>query len=159
MRVPTTLFLDNIESLYSVKHPSQYRKLCAQIGDTYLQEADYCSSRADFISDIETFWSVNVRVGRQQWGDYERAIIGKEHPKDKNILWGGILPFFFNDDDNAIFGFSSNGSVNDDAVLVWRVHMIVYSYHSLFVFTEKYLSHCIHVQPHLLRRIRLALYL
>ena len=106
----------------------------ARLRDTDLQSTGCGFGGADFISDIETFWSVNVRVGEQQWGDYERAIIGKTHPKDKNRLWGEILPFFFNDHD--VFGFSPDGS--SDRVYVWSVHTIVGSYPSLSAFTEAY---------------------
>jgi len=159
MRVPTTEFLDDIERRYSVKYPEQYREFCALLKDSGLQSTVYGSSNVDFISDLETFWSVNVRVGEQQWGDYERAIAGKEHPKDKNRLWGGILPFFDNDDDGDVFGFSADGSSvrvctyddngnalgfsfdgdSGDRVYVWSVHTIVHVYPSLSAFVEDYL--------------------
>ena len=138
MRVPAVEFLDEIENLYSVKYPRQYRELCAQLKDTDFHSTSGSFDEADFITDIEAFWSVNVRVGEQQWRDYEIAIAGKVHPKDKNILWGGILPFFF--DSRVVFGFSS-AEGDDDRVFVWSVHPIVYGYHSLSKFADVYLRH------------------
>lgn len=136
MKVPTTEFLDSIECLYTVKYPRQYRELCAQLNGIDIQCSGCGVGSAHFITDIETFWAVNTRVGEQQWGDYERAIAGKEHPKDKNKLWGQILPFFF--DDHDVFGFSDDGSTADQ-VHVWSVHTIVHSYPSLSAFTEAHL--------------------
>ncbi|MDR2012511.1 MAG: hypothetical protein LBQ20_05620 [Rhodanobacter sp.] len=135
MKVPSSEFLDSIEHLYSVKYPRQYRELCVRLKDIDLQPAEnFLPGRVDFISDIETFWAVNVRVGEEQCGDYERAIIGKELPKDKNILWGEILPFSFTED--SIFGFLSDGSTGEQ-VHVWSIHTLVYSYPSLFAFLEE----------------------
>ena len=37
--------------------------------------------RPTFITDIETFWAVNVRVGEEQWGDYERTSSRKAAPQ------------------------------------------------------------------------------
>ena len=138
MRVPAVEFLDEIERLYSVKYPKQYRELCAQLKDTDFHSTNGSFDGADFITDIETFWSVNVRVGEGEWGDYEFAIAGKRHPKDKNMLWGGILPFFF--EDSVVFGFSS-AEGSDDSVYVWNIHTIVGYYHSLSRFADKYLRH------------------
>ena len=136
MKVPAAEFLDNIERLYSVRYPQQYRKLCTQLTDIDIQGNACGAGSAHFITDIETFWAVNTRVGKQQWGDYERAIAGKERPKDRNRLWGTILPFFF--DDHCVFGFSADGST-EDQVHVWRVHTIVHSYPSLSAFAEAHL--------------------
>lgn len=136
MKVPTAEFLDNIERLYTIKYPRRYRELCAQLNGIDIQGTGCGASSAHFITDIETFWAVNTRVGEQQWGDYERAIAGKEHPKDKNKLRGQILPFFF--DDDCVFGFSEDGST-DDQVQVWSVHTVVHSYPSLSAFTEAHL--------------------
>jgi hypothetical protein len=130
LRVPTAEFLDNIERRYVAKYPRQYRELCAQLDGIDIQGTD-CGGGAHFITDIEMFWAVNTRVGEQQWGDYERAIAGKGHRKDKNKLWGQILPFFF--DADCVFGFSGDGST-DDQVHVWSVHTIVHSYPSLSAF-------------------------
>lgn len=132
MNVPAAGFLDDVERLYAVRYPRQYRALCAQLAGIDIQD----TGCARFITDIETFWAVNTRVGEQQWGDYERAIAGKEHPKDKNRLWGGILPFFFDDVD--VFGFSDDGST-EDQVHVWSVHTIVHTYPSLSAFAEVHL--------------------
>ena len=133
MRVPATEFLDKIERFYSVKYPRQYRELCAQLKNADLQNTGCRSVGADFISDIETFWSANIKVGEGQWGDWERAIVGKERPKDKNRLWGEILPFFF--DEKCIFGFSTDANFGDQ-VYVWSIHTIVYVYPSLSAFAE-----------------------
>lgn len=133
MKSPTPQFLDNIESLYAIKYPKQYRELCVQFSGLDIQGTDCAVGSAHFITDIETFRAVNNRVGEQQWGDYERAIAKQEHPKDKNKLWGNLLPFFF--DDHCIFGFSDDGSTNDQ-VHVWSIHTIVHSYPSLLAFIE-----------------------
>jgi len=143
MKVPTSEFLDSIERLYSVKYPREYREFCARFKDTVLQAAEHFSGPADFIADIETFQAVNVRVGEGQWGDWERALVGQERPKDKNILWGGILPFCFAGDTvfgfHTVYGLLSDGSLGEQ-VHVWAVHTLVHSYPSLAAFAEAYLA-------------------
>lgn len=138
MKVPSTQFLDNIEQLYSVNYPHSYRKFCAKFHQGGLQGITHASRNTKFITDVEEFWSVNVKVGSEQWNDYERAISGVQHPKDKNTLWGGILPFCANNDEQCVFGFDVRAD-SSDRVHVWSVHTTVHIYSSFSDFFAEYL--------------------
>lgn len=133
MKVPSTEFLESIERSYSVRYPEPFKALCARLATTTSDAARFVAAGGRFIVDLETFWAVNTRVGEEQWGDYERAIVGARHPKDRNRLWGGILPFFV--DDSCVYGFSADGKTGE-RVHVWSVHTLVHSYPSLADFAE-----------------------
>ncbi len=121
MKIPTIEFLMEAEKTFPVFYPETFKFFCQKYG-----LSNELRLRGDFICDIETLVSTNIKIGEGTWGDYEIAIAGKRHPKDGYKLWCDLLPIFI--DGNDIYGFPyKEGS---DAVHVWSVHTIVYSWSS-----------------------------
>ena len=137
VKVPTLEFLEEVERLYAVKFPAEYRAFCVRFQGVELQAISGGTRPVGFITDLDTFRAVNTGVGEGQWGDLERAIVGKEHPKDGHRLWGAIVPFFF--DGTDVYAFSEDGS-EGEKVLVWAVHCIVHAYPSLLAFARTHLA-------------------
>ena len=124
MKLPSVEFFNSVEMFFSASYPVQYKLFCSE-------HPSLTPTSGQFITDIETLKAINMRIGEEQWGDYEFAIAGKRHPKDGSQFWGELLPFYF--DESEIYGFPIDGS-GSDIVHVWRVHTIVHSYPSLSAF-------------------------
>lgn len=130
---PTIAFLESVEQRFSARYPSQYKALCFASDRPNPSMAALLAGGVEFICDLKRLQAVNVKVGEEQWGDYEQAIAGRLHAKDGDKLWGGILPFATQDDD--VFGFDAEQS-QSEKVLVWSVHTIVGEYPTLASFCE-----------------------
>ncbi len=128
--LPSVAFLHEMERLFSTRFPAEYVNFCAGVGSGVHVSP---LSGGQFITDLEVFKAINARVGEEQWADYERAIAGRQHSKDGNRLWGGLLPFYFDADD--IYGFSAEDN-SDEQVYVWSGHTIVHAYPSWAAFAE-----------------------
>lgn len=121
MEVPTNEFLMEVEKTFLVFYPETFRIFCQKHSIS-----NELRLRGDFICDIETFISTNIKIGEGTLGDYEMAIVGKRHPKDGYKLWCDLLPIFI--DGNDIYGFPYKEG--NDKVYVWSAHTIVYSWSS-----------------------------
>jgi len=129
--IPTIAFLESVERHFSVRYPEQFKTFCSQGGSPEASVAALRAARVEFICDLDRLRTVNVKVGEEQWGDYEVAIAGRRHPKDGGRLWGGMLPFATGGED--VFGFDCERP-QSDRVLVWAAHTIVHEYPSLASF-------------------------
>jgi hypothetical protein len=131
--IPTSEFLKTVEDAFAVTYPEEFKRFCRVCSRAKPSAQAVLASEVVFICDLDTLHAVNVRVGEEQWGDYEQAIAGRRHPKNGNRLWGGILPFATQDD--CVFGFNLKRPQSDQ-VLVWSIHTIVFAYPSLALFLE-----------------------
>ncbi|MBI4680996.1 MAG: hypothetical protein HY753_07285 [Nitrospirae bacterium] len=135
MKIPTIEFLNTVEKLYTVQYPVQFKSFCTENKKRKVLFTNPVPPESHFICDIDTLKSINTRIGKGEWGDYEQAIIGKTHPKDGNRLWGEILPFFY--DESCVFGFDYRKQSGDE-VYVWSVHRIVHVYLSFSTWLNNY---------------------
>lgn len=130
---PSIAFLESVEQRFSVRYPSQYKALCCDSDRTNPSLAALLAGGVELICDLKRLQAVNVKVGEEQWGDYEQAIAGRRQAKDGDRLWGGILPFATKAD--LVFGFDAE-QPQSEQVLVWSVHTIVGEYPTLASFCE-----------------------
>jgi len=128
VKVPSLAFLSEVEKLFSVSYPQAFKDFCEKYSTLNLANTYPNITNGHFICDIETLKKINIRVGEEQWHDYERAIAGKTHFKNGLKLWGDILPIYYNEID--IFGYLYNEPDNY-SIQVWSVHCIVHSYNDL----------------------------
>lgn len=131
--LPSVAFLHDVERLFSTRFPAEYVKFCAGFESGSAIANIPALSGGRFITDLEMLKTLNVKIGKEQWGDYEQAIVATQHPKDSNRLWGGLLPFYFDAED--IYGFSAEND-GDEQVYVWSVHTVVHAYPSWAAFVE-----------------------
>jgi len=124
---PTPEFLDEVERAFSVVWPASFRWFCRTHAGSDLRAA-YPSLHGAFLCDLAGLERVNVQVGEGSWGDYERAITGKERPKDGRQLYLELLPFYVEGDDVLGFLTRSAGDARKDRVVVWAVHTFVHEY-------------------------------
>jgi len=124
LKCPTLELLAEVERTFSVVWPDSFRRFCKAHASVSPGEK-YPSLKGTFLCDLASFESTNVRVGEGTWGDYERAIAGKQHPKDGRQLTLGLLPFYVHAD--CVYGFLPENA-GSDKVVVWSVHTLVHEY-------------------------------
>jgi hypothetical protein len=142
--LPSEAFLLEVERAFSVTFPRAFHAFCRSP-----DRAEKFSGlrRGVFIIDLVTLEECNRQVGSEEWGDYERIIAGKEHPKRGDRLWGGLLPFYFEPPKvkrrrkqklaRHIYGFDADAP-GSERVLVWSVHCIVGAYPTLQAWLDEY---------------------
>jgi hypothetical protein len=135
--LPSEAFLSEVERAFSVTFPKAFHAFCRDPG-----RAEKYSGlrRGAFIADHAALEACNRQIGSEEWGDYERIIAGKEHPKRGDRLWGGLLPFYFESPKvkrrrnpkiaRHIYGFDAS-EPGSEKVFVWSVHCIVGGYPTL----------------------------
>ena len=130
--------------MFQVVVPKAFRDFC-RAHATRDPTAEYRGlRRGTFITDLATLVAINAQIGHEEWGDYERIIAGKEHPKSGERLWGGLLPFYFEHEKKRrkskklardIYGFSVDPP-DGEKVFVWSVHTTVHAYPTLGAWLE-----------------------
>jgi hypothetical protein len=145
---PSLPFLASVERAFSVVFPEAFQSFCRR------HEAESAIARypglrrGSFITDMETLQAINRQIGSEEWGDYERIIAGREHPKSGERLWGGLLPFFFESKRRRkqrrgsklavlIYGFPTDDP-GSSKVLVWSVHCVVNAYPTFDAWLDTY---------------------
>ena len=131
--LPSEAFLEEIERAFLVAFPPAFHSFCRRAVEA---EKYPGLRRGKFVTDVATIEAINRQIGEEQWGDYERIIAGKEHPKSGRRLWGGLLPFYFESPKTkrrnaklarVIYGFAAD-EPGSERVLVWSVHCIVHDF-------------------------------
>jgi hypothetical protein len=121
--------LPEAEHTFSISYPESYKAFCREYETKDAVSVYRHLGNGRFISDLETLIRINARIGEEQWGDYELAILGERHSKSGLSFWGGLLPFFFYTINTDVLGFSLE-ETDSDVVYVWNVHCIVHSFPS-----------------------------
>jgi len=146
VQVPELAQLRELEERFAFAWPEPYLDFCRRhAGRDVL--ASYPGLRGGaFVIDAASLEAVNSQIGAEEWGDYERALVGKEHPKTGLRFWGGLVPFYYDSAKQhrrqgakvaeSIYGFPS-ASPGSAEVLVWSVHTIVHSYSSFDAWLEE----------------------
>jgi len=124
LKCPTPDFLDEVERAFSVVWPESFRRFCRINASSRLNER-YPSLKGMFLCDSQELEKTNVLIGEGSWGDYEKAITGKRHPKEGSRLYLDFLPFYVERKD--VFGFQTDDAASDK-VVVWAVHTFVHDY-------------------------------
>lgn len=140
MDIPAPAFLHSVELLYAVRYPVEFKSLCRRLAARNVVSR----ARGTFITDMETFHRVNVRLGEEKWGGDQRSALGQQRPDDPLAIRGELVPFYVEGRD--IFGFASDVP-ESDAVHVWSVHALVHTYSSLPDFTKNHLHDTIDSDP------------
>jgi hypothetical protein len=117
-------FLEEVERRFPVVWPESFRTFCRIHASSALNDK-YPSLKGTFICDVEKLEETNALIGEGSWGDYEKAIAGKRHPKDGRRIYMDLLPFYVHRD--RVFGFPTT-EVGSDKVVVWAIHTLVHDY-------------------------------
>ena len=123
LKCPPLDFLDDAERAFSVVWPESFRKFCRTNASARLNEK-YPRLKGKFICDMKELEKTNVLIGEGSWGDYEKAITGKRHPKDGSRLYLDFLPFYVRERD--VYGFDQERAT--EKVVMWAVHTFVHDY-------------------------------
>jgi hypothetical protein len=137
--VPGLEFLREVEERFSVALPQVFLDFCHQYSETDVAVPFPRLRRGAFLVDFSTFEAINRQIGGEEWNDYERILTGKTRPKSGLRLWGGLVPFYYDEPKNkrrrgaalaeTIYGFPSDKPGSAE-VRVWSVHTIVHVYAS-----------------------------
>jgi hypothetical protein len=138
-RLPELAFLREVQERFSVALPDVFIDFCRRFAGVDVLATFPRLRRGAFLVDFPTFEAINSQIGAEEWGDYERIIGGKEHPKSGLRLWGGLVPFYYEKPKNkrrrnaalaaSVYGFPRDKPKSAE-VLVWSVHTIVHGYPS-----------------------------
>ena len=144
--LPDLAFLREVEERFSVVLPQAFIDFCRQYAGPDLLASFPGLRRGAFLVDLPTFEAISSQIGAEEWGDYERILGGKEQPKSGLRLWGGLVPFYYDEPTNkrrrsaplasSVYGFPSDKQKSAQ-VLVWSVHTIVHSYPSFEAWLEE----------------------
>lgn len=136
---PRIEFLREVGERFNVTLPGVYIDFCERHAGTDLTVTFPRLRRGAFLVDFPTFEAINSQLGAEEWGDYERILTSKQHPKSGLRLWGGLVPFYYDEPRNkrrrnaalaeSVYGFPSDEPKSAE-VLVWSVHTIVHGYPS-----------------------------